>query len=104
MIFKDLSSVVSEIGKTNGTFGSIIFWLVTIFTTVWTINWIIHKSTKKGYLWSFVRFVSMWALVMYFFLNRDTSRAHLIWVAPTTFVFGLLISRLLNKAIKVGDG
>ena len=103
MIFKDLSSVVSEIGKTNGT-GTIVFWLVTILTTVWIINWIIHKSTRQGYLRSFFRLLGMWVLVMYFFINRDTSRVNLIWVAPTVFVFGLLISRLRKKAIKGGDG
>ena len=104
MIFKDLSSVVSEIGKTNGSTGTFMFWLVTIFTTIWTVNWIINKSTRQGYLRSFIRLVSMWVLVMYFFINRDVSRVHLIWVAPTIYFLGLSISRLLKKAITGGDG
>ena len=103
MIFDDFSSLVSEIGKASGA-GPIMFWLVTIVSTFWTINWIIHKSTSKGYLWSFVRVVSMWVLVMYFFLNRDISRVHLIWAAPAAFVFGLLVSGLLKKTIKGVDG
>jgi hypothetical protein len=78
--------------------GTIIFWLVTIFTIIWTINWIVYRGMSRGHFWSVVEAVLMWVLVIYFFLHPDISRFHLIWAAPVTFVIGFIVSGFFMKA------
>ena len=83
-------------------FGTILLWLATIFTIIWTINWIIHRSTSRGHFWAIVEVVFMWGLVICFFLNPNISRLHLLWAAPLVFLLGFLVSALFMRLSRGG--
>ncbi len=78
--------------------GAILLGLVTIFTVIWTINWILHARMSRGHFWAVVEIVFMWALVVYFFLHPSVSRFHLIWAAPVSFFLGFLVSGVFLRA------
>lgn len=78
--------------------GSIILWLVSAFTIIWAINWIIHHRKSRGHFWAIVEVILMWVLIIYFFSHPSISRYHLIWAAPVTFFIGFLVSGIFMRS------
>ena len=72
--------------------GTIILWVVAIFTAFWTFNWIMFHKRSRGHFWAITEVILLWILVLYFFWHPTMSRFHLLWAAPVTYVLGFLLS------------
>ena len=80
--------------------GTILLWLLVVFTVMWTGQWVVYRKQSRGHFWAIVEVVFLWALVAFFFVRPDVSRMHLLWATPAVFIAAFLLLGTFFRAAR----
>ena len=79
---------------------NVVFWLIVIGTAIWTIQWIFNASRSLGHKKMIIPILLLWAMIIYFYKNPETSRYHMLLVSPLILVAEMIISMFFARLIR----
>ena len=75
--------------------GNIIFWLLVVIAGAWTFGSITTSHGKT----MFLSVIVLWAIVIFFWFNKDVSRLHILWLAPALLIVETLIEIPIRRKL-----
>lgn len=80
--------------------GNVIFWLIVVGTGIWTIQWIGNAGKGSGYKTMIIPIILLWAMIVYFYVNPEQSKYHMLWCSPLIVVVEMIASVVVFSIIR----